>query len=141
MRREVRKEFKILTTPSNATEQRYNWSYSKEGIATVSDAIETATGNVNLPHKTKHYIKALKAGEVTVTGVPYDTTAGCKPVQFTVEVTKDGTVPDNTNYLDMAKEDIAHGTAYLSKQSMEIRTMNAIFLLCFVQVEALVKKN
>ena len=113
------KEFKILTTPSNATEQRYNWSYSKEGIATVSDAIETATGNVNLPHKTKHYIKALKAGEVTVTGVPYDTTAGCKPVQFTVEVTKDGTVPDNTNYLDMAKEDIAHGTAYLSKQSME----------------------
>ena len=113
------KEFKILTTPSNATEQRYNWSYSKEGIATVSDAIETATGNVNLPHKTKHYIKALKAGEVTVTGVPYDTTAGCKPVQFTIQVTKDGTVPDNTNYLDMAKEDIAHGTAYLSKQSME----------------------
>ena len=113
------KEFKILTTPSNATEQRYNWSYSKEGIATVSDAIETATGNVNLPHKTKHYIKALKAGEVTVTGVPYDTTAGCKPVQFTVEVTKDGVVPDDTDYLAMAKNDIQHGLKHLGEQSLE----------------------
>ena len=113
------KEFKILTTPSNATEQRYNWSYSKEGIATVSDVIETATGNVNLPHKTKHYIKALKAGEVTVTGVPYDTTAGCKPVQFTVEVTKDGVVPDDTDYLAMAKNDIQHGLKHLGEQSLE----------------------
>ena len=111
-------EFKILATPSNATEQRYNWSYSKEGIAKVSDSIETATGNVNLPHKTKHYIKALKAGEVTVTGVPYDTTAGCKPVQFTIQVTKDGAAQIE-DYTQLVKDDIAHGVKYLQTQSME----------------------
>ena len=112
-------EFKINTVPSEATEQRFQWSYSNEGIVKVTDNVETETGNVNAPKKTIHYLEALKAGEVTVTGVPYDTTADCKNVEFTVRVTKDGIVPEDINYLEMAKKDIEHGTAYLSKQSME----------------------
>lgn len=111
--------FKINTIPSEASEQRFEWSYSKDGIVKVTDSVETETGNVNAPKKTIHYMEALKAGEVTVTGVPYDTTAGCKNVEFTVRVTKDGVVPEEMDYLEMAKNDIEHGTAYLAKQSME----------------------
>ena len=111
--------FKINTVPSEASEQRFEWSYSQDGIVKITDSVETETGNVNAPKKTIHYMEALKAGEVTVTGVPYDTTAGCKNVEFTVRVTKDGVVPEEMDYLEMAKKDIEHGTAYLSKQSME----------------------
>ena len=111
--------FNINTIPSETSEQRFQWSYSEDGIVKITDEVETEVGNVNTPKKTIHYMKALKSGEVTVTGVPYDTTAGCKNVEFTVCVTKDGIVPEDINYLETAKKDIEHGTAYLSKQSME----------------------
>ena len=111
--------FEINTTPSNATEQRFQWSYSEDGIVKVTDSVETDIWNVDTPKTTLHYIEALKEGEVTVTGVPYDTSAGCKNVQFTVRVTKDEVVQEDVDYLKTAKEDIEHGTAYLSKQSME----------------------
>ena len=111
--------FQINTTPSNATEQRFQWSYSQDGIVKVTDSVEADVWDVNAPKKTLHYIEALKEGEVTVTGVPYDTTAGCKNVEFTVRVAKEEVAPEEVNYLKVAKEDIEHGTAYLSKQSLE----------------------
>ncbi|MBS5323345.1 MAG: DUF4430 domain-containing protein [Lachnospiraceae bacterium] len=106
----------ITPTPSNATEQRFNWSYSKEGIVEVTDEVQTVVGNVNAPRKTVHTIKAKKAGEVQVTGTPWDATADCKPVQFTVLVSKGGVVPDDTDYTALVKEDIQHGVDYLQKE-------------------------
>ena len=110
------KSVQITPTPSNATEQRFNWSYSKEGIVEVTDEVQTVVGNVNAPRKTVHTIKAKKAGEVQVTGTPWDATADCKPVQFTVLVSKGGVVPDDTDYTALVKEDIQHGVDYLQKE-------------------------
>ena len=73
-------------------------------------------GNVNAPRKTVHTIKAKKAGEVQVIGTPWDATADCKPVQFTVLVSKGGIVPDDTDYTALVKEDIQHGMDYLQKE-------------------------
>lgn len=106
----------ITPTPSNASEQRFNWSYSKEGIVEVTDEVQTVVGNVNAPRKTVHTIKAKKAGEVQVTGTPWDATADCKPVQFTVLVSKGGVVPDDTDYTALVKGNIQHGVDYLQKE-------------------------
>ena len=113
-----RTTFKINTTPSEATEQRFQWSYSEDGIVKITDEVETEVGNVNAPKKTIHYMEALKAGEVTVTGIPYDTTSDCKNVEFTVRVTKEGVLPED-DYTQLVKDDIAHGVKYLQAQSME----------------------
>ena len=111
-------EFKIQATPENATEQRFHWSYSQEGIVEVKDSVSQDAANVNAPKKTIHTLKALKLGKVTVTGTPFDETGSCKPVSFDVVVTKDGEVPQG-DALAMAKEDIAHGVQYLQGKSLE----------------------
>ena len=111
-------EFKIQATPENATEQRFHWSYSQEGIVEVKDSVSQDAANVNAPKKTIHTLKALKSGKVTVTGTPFDETGSCKPVSFDVVVTKDGEVPQG-DALAMAKEDIAHGVQYLQGKSLE----------------------
>lgn len=111
-------EFNIKATPEHATEQRFHWSYSKEGIVEVKDSVSQDALNVNTPKTTQHVINALKTGKVTVTGVPFDETESCKPVSFDVVVTKDGEMPQG-DALSMAKEDIAHGVQYLQGQSLE----------------------
>lgn len=108
-------EFNIKATPEYATEQRFHWSYSKEGIVEVKDAVIQDIFNVKT---TQHVINALKTGKVTVTGVPFDETGSCKQVSFDVVVTKDGEVPQG-DALAMAKEDIAHGVQYLQGKSLE----------------------
>ena len=74
----------ISFTPENATEQRFTWTYSQDGVVEVSDKIETSEDG--LSHWTTHSIKALHSGTVEVTGTPWDQTGGCKPVVFTVTV-------------------------------------------------------
>ena len=111
-------EFNIKATPEHATEQRFHWSYSKEGIVEVKDSVSQDALNVNTPKTTQHVINALKTGKVTVTGMPFDETGSCKPVSFDVVVTKDGEVPQG-DALVMAKEDIAHGVQYLQGKSLE----------------------
>lgn len=108
-------EFNIKATPEYATEQRFHWSYSKECIVEVKDAVIQDIFNVKT---TQHVINALKTGKVTVTGVPFDETGSCKQVSFDVVVTKDGEVPQG-DALAMAKEDIAHGVQYLQGKSLE----------------------
>ena len=108
-------EFNIKATPEYATEQRFHWSYSKEGIVEVKDSVIQDVFNVKT---TQHVINALNTGKVTVTGVPFDETGSCKPVSFDVVVTKDGEVPQG-DALAMAKEDIAHGVQYLQGKSLE----------------------
>ena len=108
-------EFNIKATPEYATEQRFHWSYSKEGIVEVKDSVIQDVFNVKT---TQHVINALNTGKVTVTGVPFDETGSCKPVSFDVVVTKDGEVPQG-DALAMAQEDIAHGVQYLQGKSLE----------------------
>lgn len=108
-------EFNIKATPEYATEQRFHWSYSKEGIVEVKDSVIQDVFNVKT---TQHVINALNTGKVTVTGVPFDETGSCKQVSFDVVVTKDGEVPQG-DALAMAKEDIAHGVQYLQGKSLE----------------------
>ena len=108
-------EFNIKATPEYATEQRFHWSYSEEGIVEVKDAVNQDIFNVKT---TQHVINALKTGRVTVTGVPFDETGSCQPVSFDVVVTKDGEVPQG-DAPAMAKEDIAHGVQYLQGKSLE----------------------
>lgn len=109
----------INTNPQDASEQRFDWSYSKEGIVKIGDLVNTDPESVLTPKWTTHTLTALKAGEVTVTGVPFDQTAGCKPIQFTVKVTKDGVAPENKDYLKLAKEDIQHGVKGLQAQKQQ----------------------
>ena len=111
-------EFSIQAAPKNATEQRFHWSYSQDGIVEVKDSVSQDAVNVNTPKTTIHKIKALKAGKVTVTGKPFDETGSCKPVTFDVVVTKDGVEPQGDT-LSIAKEDIAHGVKYLQGKSLE----------------------
>ena len=77
----------ISVSPSNATEQRFDWTYSRNGIVEVTDEIKTSEDGQS--YWTTHSIKALHSGTVTVTGTPWDTTGNCKPVVFTVTVTGD----------------------------------------------------
>ncbi|MDD7290012.1 MAG: Ig-like domain-containing protein, partial [Clostridiales bacterium] len=98
----------ISFTPENATEQRFTWTYSQDGVVEVSDKIETSEDG--LSHWTTHQIKALKAGIVTVTGTPWDKTGGCQPVTFTVTVDAGAQEPpqkDDSTRLGALMEGIA----------------------------------
>ena len=106
-------------TPSNATEQRYIWSYSKEGIVKVTSKV-SRTG-VHDPHVFGHMLSAKKPGTVTVTGTPLDDTAGANKIQFTVTVEGDKAAED-LDYLAMAKEGTKHGVDVLSKSGINAYT-------------------
>ena len=72
--------------PGNATEQRFDWSYSKDGIVEIQEDVKG-----DGPYKYfEHHIIGKKAGTVTVTGTPMDITKGCKPIEFTVKVGNGG---------------------------------------------------
>ena len=114
--------FKINTAPKDASEQRFKWSYSKEGIVRVGDTVNIDPSNVSTPKETIHTLTTLEPGVVTVTGVPLDQTAGCEPIQFKVKVYKDGVVPgepEESTYLSLAKKDIKHGLDALKKYKQE----------------------
>ncbi|MBP3673886.1 MAG: DUF4430 domain-containing protein [Oscillospiraceae bacterium] len=102
----------LIFTPSNATETRFNWTYSQNGIVQVKETV-TSSGYTRVVNRK---IIALANGTVTVTGTPVDDTAGCQSVTFTVTVGSAGET-ETIDYLKMAKEDIAHGLEYLQGQS------------------------
>ena len=114
------KEFKINPTPALATEQRFHWTYSTDGIVEVVDTVSQDALNVNTPKTFTHKIKALETGVVEVTGTPYDTTGDCKPVKFTVVVTLDGVSPidPEDEAKDVAGKDLKHGVEYLKGQDL-----------------------
>lgn len=109
----------IATVPEHASEQRFNWTYSEDGIVRIGDAVNIDPTNVGTPKWTTHTLTALKAGVVKVKGTPLDTTKGCKPVEFTVTVTKDGETPVVVDFVKVAKEGIKHGVEALRTMSME----------------------
>lgn len=93
-------ELNLVTTPSDATSSEFDWSYSEDGIVAVNGRT----------------IVAKKAGTVTVTGTPYDTSGGCGSITFTVNVTE-GTV-EADDPMPVVKAGIAHGLSYLENQSV-----------------------
>lgn len=101
----------LLVTPSNATNQRFTWTYSQDGIVKVNDYVTSTPGTMT----TTHTLSALEQGTVTVTGTPLDDTKGAKPIQFTVTVTQ----PDAVEDLDFDRYvtgNIRHALSYLDSQ-------------------------
>lgn len=107
------KELVISTTPENASEKRFVWTYSEDGIVKVSDEVTNDPSSVLIEKTTSHYISAQKEGTVTVTGTPYDQSAGAKPVVFTVNVKNSGSQEPAVNINELTKNGIDNGLAYL----------------------------
>ena len=94
------REFEMATKPENATERRFNWSYSKEGVVKVDDKLEYISfgeqeendgekiGELKVTHRVTAESVA-KDTTVIVTGTPVDDTENCKPVKFAVTVKAD----------------------------------------------------
>ncbi|MFC4804538.1 S-layer homology domain-containing protein [Filifactor villosus] len=100
------KNLVLNVKPSNASEQRFHWSYSEEGIVKVTDTVNVDSSNVNIPKWTTHSMRSIRPGRVTVTGTPYDQTQGAKPVVFVVEVRglgEENTIKDLNEILDWAQ--------------------------------------
>lgn len=93
-------DLNITTTPEDATDQSFTWSYDKEGIVEVKN----------------NKIVAKATGEVTVTGKANDATMGCDDLIFTVKVTGDAVEQDDP--MPTVKAGIAHGLDYLENQSV-----------------------
>lgn len=109
-------ELPIKATPENATEQRFNWSFDKEGIVEISENIYfDSVHNVNGKTVTSHKLVAKKVGTVTVVGTPIDNTADCEPIKFKVTV-KPAETEESTQYLKLATENIEHGKKYLMEE-------------------------
>lgn len=106
-------ELPIKTIPENATEQRFIWSYDKEGIVEVTETISSDTSNANNPRFTTHSLYAKEAGTVTVTGTLMDTTSSAKPLVFTVTVTEGDINEGGNNFSPETNDGIYHGLQYL----------------------------
>lgn len=101
----------LLVTPANATNQRFAWSYSQDGVVQVTDYVTSTPGTMT----TTHTLSALEQGTVTVTGTPLDDTQGAKPIQFTVTVTQPGAVED-LDFDRYVTDNISHALSYLDAQ-------------------------
>lgn len=113
-----RKEITINTVPENATQQLFDWTYSEDGIVSMTDRIE-GDSDATKEKKAYHTLRALKAGTVIVTGTPLDDTAGCEPVQFTVKVTTDGSTANTEKIDKIVSEGIASAIRYMDKQDAD----------------------
>lgn len=104
-------DLNLLVTPANATNQRFAWSYSQDGVVQVSDNVTSTPGTMT----TTHTLSALEQGTVTVTGTPLDDTAGAQPIQFTVTVTQPEAVED-LDFDRYVTDNISHALTYLGDQ-------------------------
>ena len=104
-------ELDLDVTPANATETRFVWTYSQDGIVSVKDMIKSS-GNSDGKKTTTHTMTALQPGTVTVTGTPVDDTAGAQPVIFTVNVGASSGKPE-IDFDKYVTENINHSVGYL----------------------------
>lgn len=72
-------------TPSDASEQRFDWQFDTQGIVENEEIVESTNNTGDLP-KFIHKMKAVRAGTVTATGTPWDQTSGAQPVKITIHV-------------------------------------------------------
>ena len=106
----------IGVVPTNATEQRFNWTYSVDGMVQVTDSVYQDPNSVLTPKSVSHSIKALKAGEVTVTGTPIDQTGSCEPITIHVRVTENGQLPEKVDVDSIVSKGIASASSWLNAQ-------------------------
>ncbi len=109
------KDLKINANPENATEQRFQWSYTKEdgsqkdaGGLTLTSSLFRPSNDV--PHTTTHSITANEDGIYVVTGTPMDTTGGAKPITFKVVVGE-----QKENKAELANSDDLNTDHHLAK--------------------------
>ena len=99
---------KFNFVPSDATEQRFHWNFESKNGGKIE--IKTnVTGDIGYKNFS-HEVTGVSEGTVKVTGTPYDTTNGVKPIEFTVKVVKGDQTPTTVVGLD---ESIGHGLKYL----------------------------
>lgn len=114
-----RQSISVSTVPGNATQQLFDWTYSKDGIVSMTDRIEGNDKDATAEKKTYHTLKALKEGTVTVTGKPIDNTAGCAPVVFTVKVIKNGETADEVDIDKIVSDGIDSAIRYMNVQDTD----------------------
>lgn len=98
----------LKVTPANATNQRFVWTYSQDGVVQVVDYVTSTPGQIDTSHK----LSALEPGTVTVTGTPLDNTHSVEPIQFTVTVTEAEKV-EELDFDRYVTQNIAHSLSYL----------------------------
>lgn len=85
---ETRSDLGFLFQPENASEQRFDWTFSEEGIVDYEEIVES-TGNTHDLPSFIHKLTAIEEGTVVATATPWDTTGGAKPVKLTIHVIGD----------------------------------------------------
>lgn len=100
------------------TEPGMTWSYSEDGVISIDRDVagewkhaEGAPDDGLYIASSEYAITALRPGTVTVTGTPVDTTAGAKPVTFTVTV--DGIAPAPADVAKLVDEGIESAASFL----------------------------
>lgn len=104
-------DLNLLVTPANATNQRFTWTYSQDGIVQVTDQITSTPGTMT----TTHALSALEQGTVTVTGTPIDDTLGANAISFTVTVTEASGAED-LDFDRYVTQNIDHSLTYLESE-------------------------
>ena len=113
-----------LTDGHEITETGMSWSFSEEGIVSVSRGNgfwkndETAPDKGNYFLSSDYTIKALAEGTVTVTGTPVDTTGGAQPVTFTVTV--GGSEAEAPDVYDIISSGIRTSELYIQNQLADL---------------------
>lgn len=107
-------EIEITANPTNATEQRFNWSFDREGIVNI-DELVTRTSTTE-PHKTTHRLVALSKGKVKAVGTPVDKTGGATPITLEITV-KEADNSSPTDYIKLAQNLLEHGKSILEGKS------------------------
>ncbi len=75
----------IKFTPERPSEQRFDWTFDKNGIVENEEVVESTGKTGDLP-KFIHKITAKKPGTVTATATPWDMTGGAKPITLKIHV-------------------------------------------------------
>ncbi len=106
-------DIEIKANPENATEQRFNWTFDKEGIVRIDEMVtRTSTSE---PHKTTHRLVGLSKGKVKAVGTPVDSTGGAKSISLEI-VVNESEQGAGTDYVKLAQDLLEYGkTALLDK--------------------------
>ncbi|MEF9918233.1 MAG: Ig-like domain-containing protein, partial [Eubacterium sp.] len=99
-------------SPTNATEQRFDWTYDQNGIVEIKDQVVTKPSD-SVGRETVHTMRTLKEGTVTVTGTPWDTSSGAQAISFKVNVSKGGS-GQIADVKKMTKDGIASGQQFVN---------------------------
>ena len=104
----------LKLTPEVPSEQRFNWTFDKDGIVDIEEIVES-TGNTGDLPKFKHKITAKKPGTVTATATPWDMTGGAKPITVKIHVIGDLDITADPSHNDGNNVTIENGKLVYTK--------------------------